>query len=140
MERTGEVTAVLGDKIEITFCRPAECEHCHACIGGESQRRMIVQGEASVGDQAVVEMPAADVAKASAIAYLLPLAMLLCGMFAGALLFPAARDAAAAIGAVIGLALSLIVLKTTEKKRSGDPKWQPQLVRVIARKGTEDGN
>lgn len=29
MERTGTITAVSGDTLEVTFCRPGDCEKCH---------------------------------------------------------------------------------------------------------------
>ena len=79
MERIGEVTAVRGEFLEITFCRPADCEKCQACHGGQKQTTLMVRGTANVGDSAVVDMPADMVMKASATAYLIPLAGLLVG-------------------------------------------------------------
>ena len=35
MDRTGEVKAVRGEWLEIEFCRPADCEKCNACHGGQ---------------------------------------------------------------------------------------------------------
>ena len=84
MERIGEVTAVRGEFLEITFCRPSDCEKCQACHGGQKQTTLMVRGTANVGDSAVVDMPADMVMKASATAYLIPLAGLLIGLFAGA--------------------------------------------------------
>ena len=34
MDRLGEVTKVDGKWLEITFCRPSDCDKCHACMGG----------------------------------------------------------------------------------------------------------
>ena len=72
MERTGTITAVSGDTLEVTFCRPGDCEKCHACIGGEKKHVLLVKGEGHVGDAAVVSLPEQTVVKASALAYLLP--------------------------------------------------------------------
>ena len=83
MERTGTITAVSGDTLEVTFCRPGDCEKCHACIGGEKKHVLLVKGEGHVGDVAVVSLPEQTVVKASALAYLLPLAGLFVGMRAG---------------------------------------------------------
>lgn len=131
MERTGEVTAVHGEFLEITFCRPSECEHCHACMGGETQRKLVVKGQANIGDAAVVEMAVKSMVKASAIAYVFPLLALLIGMFGGMSLFPQNQDVAALIGGAILMGASLLVIKLTEKKRAQDKEWQPTLVRIV---------
>lgn len=135
MERMGEVTAVRGDSVEITFCRPADCEKCGACHGSRAQMQITVKGEAQVGDFAVVDMPASSVVKASALAYVLPLAGLLLGVAVGSLLFPVQESLAGVIGGAIGLAVTLGVVAATEKKRRSDPAWSPKLLRIIP--GTE---
>lgn len=135
MERMGEVTAVRGDSVEITFCRPADCEKCGACHGSRAQMQITVKGEAQVGDFAVVDMPASSVVKASALAYVLPLAGLLLGVAVGSLLFPVQESLAGVVGGAIGLAVTLSVVAATEKKRRSDPAWSPKLLRIIP--GTE---
>lgn len=135
MERMGEVTAVRGDSVEITFCRPADCEKCGACHGSRAQMQITVKGEAQVGDFAVVDMPASSVVKASVLAYVLPLAGLLLGVAVGSLLFPVQESLAGVIGGAIGLAVTLSVVAATEKKRRSDPAWSPKLLRIIP--GTE---
>ena len=126
MERTGTITAVSGDTLEVTFCRPGDCEKCHACIGGEKKHVLLVKGEGHVGDAAVVSLPEQTVVKASALAYLLPLAGLFVGMLLGALVAPQSETAGSAIGGVIGLAAA------PEKKRSQSGKYAPKLLRVIS--------
>ena len=128
MERTGTITAVSGDTLEVTFCRPGDCEKCHACIGGEKKHVLLVKGEGHVGDVAVVSLPEQTIVKASALAYLLPLAGLFVGMLLGALVAPQSETA----GSVIGLAAALIGLTATEKKRSQSGKYAPKLLRVIS--------
>ena len=127
MERTGTITAVSGDTLEVPFCRPGDCEKCHACIGGEKKHVLLVKGDA-----AVVSLPEQTVVKASALAYLLPLAGLFVGMLLGALIAPQSETAGSAIGGVIGLAAALIGLTATEKKRSESGKYAPKLLRVIS--------
>ena len=126
MERTGTITAVSGDTLEVTFCRPGDCEKCHACIGGEKKHVLLVKGEGHVGDVAVVSLPEQTVVKASALAYLLPLAGLFVGMLLGALIAPQSETAGSAIGGVIGLATA------TEKKRNQSGEYAPKLLRVIS--------
>lgn len=97
--------------------------------------QITVKGEAQVGDFAVVDMPASSVVKASALAYVLPLAGLLLGVAVGSLLFPVQESLAGVIGGAIGLAVTLSVVAATEKKRRSDPAWSPKLLRIIP--GTE---
>lgn len=131
MERIGEVTAVRGECVEITFCRPTDCGKCHACQGARDRMQVTVKGTAEVGDFAVVDMPSATVMKASLLAYVLPLGGLLAGVAAGTLLFPAQEAVAGIVGGAMGLAVTLGAVALTEKKRRNDPQWRPQLLRVI---------
>ena len=131
MERTGEVTAVKGEWLEVTFCRPADCEKCNACGLGQKQASMMVRGKANLGDQAVVSMPTSTVMHASLLAYVLPLLGLLIGLFAGTLLFPQAENAAGLLGGLVGLAIPLLFVVLTEKRRRQSSRWQPTLIEVI---------
>ena len=131
MERLGEVTKVEGKWLEVTFCRPSDCDKCHACMGGNQTTTLRLQGTAKIGDKALVSMPDSTITQASLIAYGIPLAGLLIGMLAGDKLFPAENSLGALIGAVVGLALPLICLIATERKRKNNPKWCPQLIRII---------
>ena len=131
MERLGEVTKVDGKWLEITFCRPSDCDKCHACMGGSKTMTLRLQGTANVGDKALVEMPASTVTQASLIAYGIPLAGMLAGMFLGDEFLPLESSLGALIGAAVGLVIPLIALFFTEKQRRKNPKWYPQLKRII---------
>ncbi|MDO4483628.1 MAG: SoxR reducing system RseC family protein [Clostridia bacterium] len=140
MRRIGEVTAVEGEWLEVTFCRPSDCEKCHACMGGDKTTTIRVKGKASVGDQALVELPASTVMKASFVAYVLPLVALIVCIFIATRLFPQQADVAGAIGALLGLGGSALLLVATEKKRRSNPKWASQLVDIIHREQGDDNN
>ena len=131
MERLGEVTQVDGKWLEITFCRPSDCDKCHACMGGNQTTTLRLEGTANVGDKALVSLPDSTITQASLIAYGIPLAGMLVGMFAGDKLIPLGNSLGALIGAAAGLAIPLVCLVATEKKRRSNPKWSPQLVRII---------
>ncbi len=134
MKQPGEITQVKGNMLEITFCRPEACAACKACEGGKREHVLWVQGEGRVGDIAVVEMPDTMVTKASAVAYGMPLLCLLAGLLAGSLL-SGGQDLGAGIGAAAGVAAGMILLKVTEKRRSGKKEWKPQLVELLPREG-----
>lgn len=131
MERLGEVTKVDGKWLEITFCRPSDCEKCHACMGGDKMTTLRLEGTANVGDKALVELPDSTITQASLLAYGLPLIGLIAGMLLGDKLIPLENSLDALIGAVIGLALPLAWLLMSEKKRRTNPRWTPQIKRII---------
>ena len=137
MERLGEVTKVDGKWLEITFCRPSDCDKCHACMGGDKMTTLRLKGTAQVGDKALVEMPASTITKASVLAYGVPLAGLIIGMAAGDALIPLEHSLGALIGAVVGIALPSAWLFLSEQKRRNDPKWTPQIKRIIPKNEAE---
>ena len=131
MERLGEVTKVDGKWLEITFCRPSDCDKCHACMGGPQTATLRLEGKANVGDSVLVELPARTVNIASLMAYGLPLAGMLGGMLLGDKFIPLEGSLGSLIGAVVGLAIPLAYLLVTEKNRRQNPKWTPQIKRII---------
>ena len=130
MRQPGEITQVRNGMLQITFCRPEACAACNACEGGKKEHVLWVKGEGRLGDIAVVEMPEQTVAKASFLAYGLPLVTMLSGMVLGSILGNGG-DAGTAIGAAAGLGVGALVLGLTEKKRKGRPEWSPKLVEVL---------
>lgn len=137
MERTGEVKAVHGEWLEIEFCRPADCEKCNACHGGTKVMTARVRGKAKVGDKAVVFMPPSAITRASLIVYVIPVLGLLLGMLLGEKLLPSGNSLGAAIGGVIGVGVPGLILYLTENHRKNDPRWEPQLVRVLPAENKE---
>lgn len=126
----GEVIAKEQDTLSIRFERPAACENCKACDGSKHHRLTIkIKGDAKVGDQVVVAMPEGQVAKASLLAYTVPLIGLLAGLFLG---FALGRtDGAAAIGGAGGLCLSLLLVWGLNKRIAGRTEWTPRLISVL---------
>ena len=132
MEKVGEITAVRGRQLEVTFCRPQDCGHCHACEGGQKATVIRLDGEGRVGDYASVRLPGSTVFKASMLAYVLPIAGLFAGMLIGRLAAPDQALASALCG-VIGLAVCLLAVFLTEKARMRSEKWKPVLTQVFPR-------
>lgn len=130
MERTGEVKAVRGEWLDVEFCRPADCERCNACHG-QKVMQIRIKGQAQVGDMAVVSMPEGVVTSASLIVYVIPLLALLGGMALGSAVIPLGNSLGTVIGGVLGLGLAAAGILLTENRRRSNPKWHPQLVRVI---------
>lgn len=137
MERTGIVKAIHGEWLEVEFCRPTDCDKCNACHG-QKVLQIRVKGSASVGDKAVVSLPESVVTTASLIVYAIPLAGLLGGMLLGSWLIPLGNSLGAVIGGAAGLAVTAAGLWLTESRRRNNPKWHPQLVRVIPADSVSD--
>lgn len=129
MQRVGEVTAVRGEMIEVTFCKPEECSACHGCDGQQKASVVTVRGKAQVGDAAVVELPDSTLVRASLLGYILPVVGLLLGILIGMTVI--GGDTAAAIGGVLGLAAAASAVALTEKSRRKNPAWQPVLQQII---------
>lgn len=130
MERTGEVTAVNGRELTITFCRPSDCEKCHGCLGASKTHTITLEGDAAVGDYAVVSIPDDVIMKASVITYALPFLGLLLGLILGTALFPDSEGMSALLS-VLGLLIPVVLIALTESRRRRNPTWSPQLIRVI---------
>lgn len=131
MERTGVVKAVDGKWLEIEFCRPKDCEKCNACHGGQKVMSLRIEGKARVGDQVVVSLPQSTITMASLIVYVIPAAGLFLGMILGEKLLPEHNSLGAMLGGLIGVSIPGLALYLTERRRKADPRWTPQLVRVI---------
>ena len=136
MRQPGEITQVKGNMLQVTFCRPEACAACNACEGGKKEHSIWVRGEGEVGEIAVVEMPDQMVAKASFMAYGMPLVLLLAGLILGHAL-TGGSDAGTALGAAAGLACGMILLKVTEKNRRGKDQWNPEVVEVLKKSAGE---
>ena len=72
---TGEAT--------IVYMRPDACAKCGACGGGGKSRSIRLKADCAVGDWVKVELPDGRFLGATALAYALPLACFLLGLFLG---------------------------------------------------------
>ena len=72
MIRSGQVIGKDGKGLLVCFERLAACQGCKACGREGKQTSVLVHGEAEVGDIVSVEMPDAQVLKASLLVYLPP--------------------------------------------------------------------
>ncbi len=127
MEKTGVVTEIKNGLLTIQFDRPEACQHCQACDGSKHKATIQIPGEAQVGDAVTVSMPDGQVAKASLLAYALPLAGLILGLVIGYLL---GGDIAAVLGAAVGLAVCFLILKLLDGRLQKDERWTPRLISV----------
>ena len=128
MLRTGKVVAAADGEMEVCFERPEACAHCGAC-GGQKEKTLVkIPGSVPVGRWIDVDMPEGQVLKASVLAYVLPLVMLLAGLALGSVIF--AQEALWAVTGVGCMGLSWLILRLIEKKMRSRGVWQPRIVAV----------
>lgn len=133
MLREGLVTERVGDMVRVEFVRPADCGRCNACNG--KQCRILLHGDANPGDQVSVEMPDTRVIKVSAMAYVIPLSMLLLGMFVGWLMHgwlnaSMDKELFSALCGGAFLLIALAILHLLDKRLRFRQEWQPRIVAV----------
>jgi len=87
---------------------------------------------AAVGERVVIGLEEAALLKSSALAYLLPLALLLAGAITGNLLASAdMKDTYAAWGSGIGLMFGFVTLKLITAKAGTQRQFQPVILRRV---------
>lgn len=137
MIRQGRVVAVSQGEIKVCFERLETCEKCGMCSGRKQESLVSFTGTADVGDMIEVEMPEAEVLKASALMYIIPLVGMLLGLFCLNAIFPG-KDLMLALGAFVGLLISLIVLQLADKNLKKKGKWQPKIISITQSLGNEN--
>ena len=134
MVQSGKVVAVSGNEMKVCFERPEACAHCRAC--GEIHESLVtLPGTAPVGSRIEVDMPEKQVLKASVLAYVIPLAMLLAGIAAGSALFR--QEVWAALTGIACMGLSWFVLRFLDRRMKKNGAWQPRIV-AVHEDGAED--
>jgi len=138
MIRTGRVVAEKDGQLEICFERPEACAKCGACSGGKHFSQVKVPGSAPVGSYVDVDMPEGQVLKASAVAYVVPLLLLLGGIALGMLLFT--NEALWALTGLVCMGCASIVLRKVDRGVKNKKEWQPQIVAVHEEGENNNGN
>lgn len=134
MIRNGEVVEKHGGRLTVVFERPEACANCNGCLSKQCTNVMLA-GEAEVGDEVAVALPDKNIVGASAIAYLIPLAMLIVGLFLGywmqeALGISMRPDVFAALCGGVLLCMGLGVVHWIDKRLRRKRDWQPKIVSV----------
>lgn len=138
MLQVGRVVSAHKGMLEVCFDRPEACQHCGACEGGKHHATVKFPGNAPVGSQIAVDMPERKVLRASFLAYVIPLVMLIAGLALGMVLFE--KEAYSALLGLGMMAASYFILKGIEKMVRGRPGWLPQIVAVYEEGEKNNGN
>jgi sigma-E factor negative regulatory protein RseC len=146
LTETGRVVGIEADGIWVETVRRSTCGTCSAQKGcghgllnriSEGKRGYVraLLGNQSVGDykvndQVVISIPEEVILRGSFIAYMLPVLSMLAGaMFASQFLI-GQQDLLAVVGAGVGLALGLTVVRWHGIQHRQDPAFQPILLSI----------
>ncbi len=114
LEETASVVSLDGDRATVVLVRSDACGGCsakHMChpSSGDTMRMEVRNlTDAHPGDKVVVSLPAGELLKASATAYLMPAVAAVAGGAVGWSRY--GTDGAAIVGTVIGFALATLYL------------------------------
>ena len=117
----------------ITYSRPDACAKCGACGHMDQQGSIRLKADCAVGDWVRVVFPDQKFVGAAALAYGLPLALLLLGLAVGCAL-SAGRDVGLLRGAAAGLLAGVLCLRLCEKRLAGRADWAPRVDAVYSHK------
>ena len=135
MIKFGEVVAydAKTQKATIRYVRPDACAKCGACGSLNQSGEIVLKADCAVGNWVRVALPDEKFVTASALAYALPLGGLAAGLLLGYFL-SGKSDLMGAVGAVLGMGVTLLILRAHEKKHGGKPEWTPHVDAVYPEK------
>lgn len=105
-----------GGKLMAEVIRQEACQSCHACQFGQQERVLVELPEGKAfqeGETIVLELEDGLLSKAVLLAYVLPLALLLAGLFLGARL---GGEGVQALCALAGLGLGLLAVRWISRR------------------------
>ena len=136
---TGRVVAVEPSFLVVETIRQSTCSSCSAQKGcgtgllnkigsGKAHHLRVARGafeqtEIDINDQVDISVPELMIVSGAAIVYLLPLFSMLAVMIGAEALF--ATEAAAALGALLGLVLGVVLVRIHALWLAGKPQYQP---------------
>lgn len=126
----GVVTALEDGVAVVRFQRSAMCSHCGGCLAiGEKELETRVPNTlaAKIGDRVEVSMAGRRVLEASVLAYVVPLAFLLLGIWLGSYL----SDVFALLFGVAGCGIAFFVLRRLEKRKGFTKKFKPRMTGIL---------
>ena len=136
MVNKGVVKEVLGEELVVVFERHEACGDCHACMHGSedcAKHTIKIKGKAEVGDIIEVEMDDSHVIAATAMAYMIPFAGLMLGLFGGWALSKVITaingELIMAMSEVVGTAFAYVVMSILDPIFSKG-RWEQKIISV----------
>jgi len=145
MRSTGIIVETLDHSIaKLQMKQHSACAECGKCHTENESKDLIVEVDnavgAKVGDFVEVDLEAANVLQAAAIAYLIPLASLLVGVIASYQIlniigYSGSMEVASAVVGFITMAISYIIIKMNDSKFKQSRKYMPIVTGIVKSNG-----
>lgn len=132
-DHTGLIVRLEGENAVVRFTRSAMCSHCGACMAvGEKELELSVPNalHAAVGDRVAVSIAPSRVLQASLLAYVIPLVLLIAGVWLGSRV----SELFGLLLGVAGCGVAFLILRVLEKHRRDKDAFRPRMTALI-----EDG-
>ena len=126
----GLVVGLNGNMAQIHFLRGKQCANCGACLtAGENEMEIALENSlgAKVGDRLVVDLSPKRVVQASLLAYAVPLAFLIAGVFLGGLV----SDWFGLVLGVVACGLAYGILRLVDRRNQKHHSFQPRMERIL---------
>ena len=126
----GLVVGITGNMAQIRFLRGKQCANCGACLtAGENEMEIALENSlgAKIGDRVVIDLSTRRVVQASLLAYAVPLAFLIAGVFLGSLV-------SEWFGLLLGVAscgIAYGILRIVDQQNRKKHSFQPRMERIL---------
>ena len=139
MNETGTVTKLKRGNATVCFDRKSACDQCRMCAVSKSGKTVEVvlpnTLNAGIGDKVEVTMGSRYVLTAAVVVYVIPLILVVIGVFAFQTLGEIAQIIASVVALFIGLTLAVVLDKFVIRKKKG---FVPEMTRIVLRAGEEE--
>lgn len=129
MIRMGTVIKEEGNGVLVRFDQLSACVGCNGCGREQKTTIVFVKGDAKLDDRISVQMPDVRILKASILMYLIPLLGFIFGLLLGNFL-SRGNELWMVSGSFIGLIVSVLILKATDKHLGKKKAWQAEIIAV----------
>lgn len=126
MIKTGTVVAVYENAAMVCFSKEDMCGHCNGCDRSKKETSVRVLGEACIGDRVLVELPDNKLIAMSFIMYIIPLVIMLLGMYFADKQFK--NEAYVLLIGISMLCIGLFVVYLIDRKLRKHAKWQAHII------------
>lgn len=130
MIRVGEVIKSNNGICTIKFSKLESCKSCGQCNHANTDSIIDLEGDYLLGDYVEVCIPDNQLIKASSIAYVFPLIMLILGLYVGSLI--SKSEYIIALSSFIGVGIALLIINIAERLRNHKASWSPYIVGLAA--------
>lgn len=145
MRNTGIIVETLDHSIaKLKMKQHSACAECGKCHTESESKDLLVEVDntvgAKIGDLVEVDLEAANVLQAAAIAYLIPLASLLIGVIVtyqilDSISYNGSKEILSSLVGVVTMAISYVIIRINDNKFKQSKKYMPIVTNIVKSNG-----